>query len=44
MTEVITALCRIIEECLAVIEDEATKRDLIFAYRAAVGEKHESEG
>ena len=35
--EVIEALCRIIEECLAVIEDEALIKALEEEYRKAIG-------
>lgn len=36
--EVIEVLCRIIEECLAAIEDEAIHRELEAEYLKAIGE------
>lgn len=37
--EVIAALCRIVEEALAIIENEQKRRELQEAYEKAIGEE-----
>lgn len=43
-TAVIEALCRIIEEALAVIEDEDKRREIQEAARAIIGEEDVNNG
>lgn len=38
MSDVIEALCRVIEECLAVIRDDAKRAELTARYNAVMGE------
>ena len=38
-TEVIEALCRIIEICLEAIEDESVQREISKAYKETMGEE-----
>lgn len=38
-TAVIEALCRVIEQCVALIEDEQKAKEMLAAMREAIGEK-----
>lgn len=42
-TEVIAALCRIIEQCAALIEDEQTRNAMLAEMRRCMGEVSESD-